>query len=120
VGLLGQGLSGSARVKFNWASASFAVVSDTYLTAKIPSGQTGIVTISTPFRDNLEQQAISGNAPIMGLTPRGKVGSSVVVAGSGLIRAATIAVGGVKVTAFTANSDKQVTFTSSAALTVTP
>ena len=34
-----------------------------------------------------------------------------VIAGSGLIHAATITVGGVKVTAFTVNSDKQVTFT---------
>jgi uncharacterized repeat protein (TIGR03803 family) len=112
VGILGQGLSGSTSVKFNGASASFAVVSDTYLTAKIPSGQTGIVTISTPSGTLSSSKIYRVTPQITGLTPtRGKVGSSVAVAGSGLIQAATITVGGVKVTTFTVNSDKQVTFT---------
>jgi uncharacterized repeat protein (TIGR03803 family) len=48
IGLLGQGFNGTAAVSFNGSSASFTVVSDTYLTATIPSGATtGRVTVTT-------------------------------------------------------------------------
>ncbi len=112
VGILGGGLTGTTSVKFNGTSASFTVVSDTYLTAKVPAGETGIVTVTTPSGTLSSSQIYSVTPKITGLTPTsGKVGDSVVVAGSGLIQAVTITVGGVKVTAFTVNTDKQVTFT---------
>jgi uncharacterized repeat protein (TIGR03803 family) len=49
VEILGQGLTGTSAVAFNGTSASFQVVSDTYLTATVPSGATtGFVTVTTP------------------------------------------------------------------------
>jgi uncharacterized repeat protein (TIGR03803 family) len=112
VGILGGGFTGTTSVKFNGASANFTVVSDTYLTAKVPAGETGIVSVTTPSKTLLSSKIYRVTPKITSLTPiSGKVGSSVVIAGTGLIHAATITVGGVKVTAFTVNSDKQVTFT---------
>ena len=48
--ILGQGLSGTTSVTFNGvAASSFSVVSDTYMTAVVPSGATtGPVVVTTP------------------------------------------------------------------------
>jgi uncharacterized repeat protein (TIGR03803 family) len=48
--ILGQGLTGTSAVTFNGVAAeSFSVVSDTYLTAVVPSGATtGSVVVTTP------------------------------------------------------------------------
>jgi len=111
VGILGQGFSGASSVKFNGTSASFKVVSDTYLTTKVPSGETGIVSLTTPSGTLLSKQIFKVTPHITSVTPpSGKVGDAVTLAGAGLIQAATISVGGVKVDAFTVSSDKQVTF----------
>jgi uncharacterized repeat protein (TIGR03803 family) len=49
IGVLGQGFKGTAGVAFNGTAALFTVVSDTYLTAKVPNGATtGFVTVTTP------------------------------------------------------------------------
>jgi uncharacterized repeat protein (TIGR03803 family) len=49
VELLGQGFTGTSAVSFNGVAASFNVVSDTYLTATVPSkATTGFVTVTTP------------------------------------------------------------------------
>src|SRR5262249_50382675 len=49
VGILGTGLTGATSVKFGSASANFTVVSDSYLTAVVPSsGTSGFVTVTTP------------------------------------------------------------------------
>lgn len=46
--ILGQGFSGATAVLFNGTQASFKVVSDTFLTATVPSGATsGPVTVTT-------------------------------------------------------------------------
>jgi uncharacterized repeat protein (TIGR03803 family) len=48
-GILGQGFTGTTSVLLNGTPASFAVRSDTYLTATIPTGAaTGYVTVDTP------------------------------------------------------------------------
>jgi len=112
VGILGNGLTGATAVKFNGASANFTVVSDTYLTAKVPSGETGIITVTTPSGTLSSSQPYRVTPKIISFNPpSGSVGSSVVVSGSGLIQAAAVTLGGVKVTSFTVNSDKQVTIT---------
>ncbi|MGA7220402.1 MAG: choice-of-anchor tandem repeat GloVer-containing protein [Candidatus Sulfotelmatobacter sp.] len=48
--ILGQGLTGTTNVTFNGVQAtSFKVVSDTYMTAVVPSGATtGVVVVTTP------------------------------------------------------------------------
>lgn len=49
VEILGQALKGTTAVSFNGKTANFKVVSDTYLTATVPSGATtGFVTVMTP------------------------------------------------------------------------
>jgi uncharacterized repeat protein (TIGR03803 family) len=50
VQILGQGLTGATGVTFNGvASSSFAIVSDTYMTAVVPTGATtGAVAVTTP------------------------------------------------------------------------
>ncbi len=48
-GILGQGFTGTTAVAFNGTSASFAVVSDTFIEATVPAGaSSGYVTVSTP------------------------------------------------------------------------
>lgn len=47
--ILGQGLTGATGVFFNGTSASFTVISDTYVRATVPTeASTGIVTVVTP------------------------------------------------------------------------
>ena len=47
--ILGNGLKGATSVKFGTGSASFTVVSDTFMTAVVPAtGTTGAVTVATP------------------------------------------------------------------------
>ncbi len=49
VQILGTGLTGATAVDFGTGSASFTVVSDTYMTAIVPStATTGFVTVTTP------------------------------------------------------------------------
>jgi len=49
VEVLGQGFTGATAVSFNGTAATFAIKSDTYLTATVPTGATtGFVTVSTP------------------------------------------------------------------------
>lgn len=49
IGIFGVGLTGTTAVDFNGVAATFNVVSDTYLTATIPTGATtGYVTVATP------------------------------------------------------------------------
>ena len=48
-GILGQGFTGTTSVSFNGISASFTVVSDTFIEATVPAGATtSYVTVSTP------------------------------------------------------------------------
>jgi uncharacterized repeat protein (TIGR03803 family) len=49
VGILGQGFAGATSVTFNGTAATFNVLSDTYMTATIPTGATsGFVKVVTP------------------------------------------------------------------------
>jgi uncharacterized repeat protein (TIGR03803 family) len=49
ISILGQGFTGTTAVSFNGTAATFNVVSDTYLTATVPSAATtGLVSVTTP------------------------------------------------------------------------
>jgi uncharacterized repeat protein (TIGR03803 family) len=49
IGVLGQGFIGSSNVTFSGKTASFTVVSDTFINATVPAGATtGYVTVTTP------------------------------------------------------------------------
>jgi len=110
VGIVGQGFSGTSSVEFNGTPASFHVVSDTYLTTTVPSGETGFVRVNTSAGDLVSSKIFKVTPVLKTIAPTsGAVGSSVVLTGTGLIQAETITVGGVKVTSFTVNSDLQVT-----------
>jgi uncharacterized repeat protein (TIGR03803 family) len=62
IDILSQGLTGTTAVSFNGTAASFTVVSDTYLTAMIPSGATtGFVSVTTPsatLKSNLKFRVV--------------------------------------------------------------
>lgn len=112
VGILGGGFTGTTAVDFNGAPAKFKVVSDTYLTATVPSGETGYVTVTTPSGTLTSTKIYRVTPKIVSFTPTtGPVGTTVVIKGSGFIQANAVTLGGVKVTAFTVNSDTQVTLT---------
>lgn len=49
IGIMGSHLKGSTAVSFNGTSATFTLVSDTYIKANVPEGATtGAITITTP------------------------------------------------------------------------
>ena len=111
VGILGSGFSGTTSVMFNGTPASFTVLHDTYLTAKVPAGETGFVRITTSSGTLLSSKIFKVTPKITSFTPSsGPAGTTVAVTGSGLIQAEKITVGGVQVGSFTVNSDTRVTF----------
>ena len=114
VSILGQGFTGTTAVSFGGVNAtSFTVSSDTYLTAKIPTGaKTGTVTVVRPngSLNSLKQFKIT--PAISSISPSsGPVGTVVIVSGSGLIQTTKVTIGGVNVTSFTVNSDSSVSVT---------
>ena len=112
VGILGNGFTGTTQVQFSGTPTSFRVLSDTYLTATVPSGETGFVTVTTSSGRLLSSKVYRVTPKMTSIAPtRGAVGTSVVIKGTGFIQTTTITVGGVRVNAFTVNSDQQVTFT---------
>lgn len=113
VEILGQGLTGTTSVKFGSGSAqTFTVVSDTYLTAIVPSsGTTGVVTVATPGGTLKSKQTFKLLPVISGFNPTsGPVGTPVQITGSGFTGAKTVTFGGVKAT-FTVVSGAQINTT---------
>lgn len=112
VNILGTGFSTASSVRFNGAPASFHVISDSYLTAIVPSGETGFVSVTTSAGTLQTGNIFKVTPKVTGISPAsGKVNSSVVITGTGLIQTSAIKVGTGKVTSYTVNSDTQVTFT---------
>ncbi len=110
---LGQGFTGTTSVSFSGAAASFQVVSDTYLTATVPSGaKTGSITVTTPGGKLTSKAKFLVTPQITSFTPMsGPVGTLVTITGVSLIQTTKVTFGGVKATSFAANSDTQVTAT---------
>jgi hypothetical protein len=111
VGILGNGFSTASSVTFNGTPASFHVISNTYMTTTVPSGETGFVIVTTTSGRLLSSKIFRVTPKIIGFNPTsGKVGDHITLSGTGLIQTTAMAVGGVRVTAFTVNSDLQITF----------
>jgi len=113
VEVLGGGFTGATNVKFNGASASFHVVSDTYLTAIVPAGATtGQVKVTTPSGTLTSSTKFRVTPTILSFQPTsGPVGTQVMITGTGLTQTSKVSFGGVPATAFRVNSDAQVTAT---------
>jgi uncharacterized repeat protein (TIGR03803 family) len=114
VALFGQGFTGTTAVSFNGVNATaFSVVSDTYLTATVPSGaKTGTVTVTTPGGNLKSSQQFKVTPTVNHIAPAsGAEGSSVTITGTGLTQATKVTFGGVIATTFTVNSDTNVTAT---------
>ena len=111
VGILGTGFATASSVTFNGTPASFHVVSNTYMTATVPSGETGFVTVATSAGNLVSNKVFKVAPQVLSFSPpSGKVGDSVVVTGHGLIQTEVIGIGTVRATSCTVNSDSQVTF----------
>jgi uncharacterized repeat protein (TIGR03803 family) len=112
VQILGQGFTGTMNVSFNGASASFTVVSDTYLTAIVPAAATtGFVTVTTPTGTMESDRKFFAVPTITAFAPTsGPVGTVVTVTGYNFTGATKVTVGP-KSAPFTVNSATQITAT---------
>ena len=111
VEILGSGLTGATSVKFGKGSASFAVVSSTYMTAVVPTtGTTGVVSVTTPSGTRVSSKNFKVLPVISSFSPTsGPVAMQVVIKGTGLTQTTAVTFGGIKATTFTVNSSTQVT-----------
>jgi uncharacterized repeat protein (TIGR03803 family) len=104
VAILGQGLRGAVSVSFGSVPAQFQPGSDTYLTAKVPSGAIDsiiIVTLATGAQIETTQAARI-LPKVTNLDPSsGTVGTQVNIVGGGFARTTKVTFGGVTATNFT-------------------
>lgn len=99
VQFLGQSFTGATSVSFDGTPAtSFKIVSDTFLTAKVPVGaRTGEVSIVTSAGTLLGSHNFKVLPAVTGLSvTSGAVGTPVTITGSGLTQASKVTFGGVK------------------------
>jgi hypothetical protein len=111
--ILGKGLTGTSKVSFHGAAASFTVVSDTYMTAAVPAAATtGSVTVTSPGRTLTSNKIFRVTPAILTFSPTsGAVGTVVTITGTTFTGATKITFGGVKATTFSVNSNTQITAT---------
>jgi uncharacterized repeat protein (TIGR03803 family) len=110
VGILGAGLTGATSVKFGSASATFTVVSDSFISAVVPaSGTTAAVNVSAPSGTLKTSQIFKVLPVVSSFNPSsGPVGTLVTITGSGLTGATKVSFGGVNAIAFTVDSGTQI------------
>ncbi|MBZ5679268.1 MAG: hypothetical protein LAO24_04075 [Acidobacteriia bacterium] len=113
VEILGQGFTGTTKVSFNGTPASFTVVSDTYLTATLPTGATtGFVNVTTPGGTLKSNRKFLVTPSIVSFSPTsGPVGTVVTVTGNSFTGATKVSFGGIKATTFSVDSYTQITAT---------
>jgi uncharacterized repeat protein (TIGR03803 family) len=111
--LLGQGFTGATNVTFGGIVASFSVVSDTYMTATVPSGaETGPIRVTTSGGTLTSNKKFRVTPQITSFDPpSGPVGTPVTITGKSLMQTLGVAFGGVRATTFTVLSDTQVSAT---------
>jgi uncharacterized repeat protein (TIGR03803 family) len=110
--ILGQGFTGTTKVSFHGVSATFSVVSDTYLTAVVPAdATTGSVTVNAPGGKLTSNRIFRVTPAILSFSPpSGPVGTQVKISGTSFTGAKKVTFGGVKAT-FSVDSDTQITAT---------
>jgi uncharacterized repeat protein (TIGR03803 family) len=113
VGLLGQGFTTSTGVLFGTGAGTDTINSDTFLTAKIVAGATtGQITVKEPTGNLLTPLKFKIVPGITSFSPAsGTVASQVVITGMSLSQATAVKFGTVAATAFTVNSNTQITVT---------
>jgi uncharacterized repeat protein (TIGR03803 family) len=111
--ILGQGFTGASKVSFHGVAATFTVVSDTYLTAVVPSAATtGSVTVTTPGGTLTSNKIFRVTPAILSFNPTsGSVGTQVTITGTSFTGATKVTFGGVKATTFSVDSNTQITAT---------
>jgi hypothetical protein len=115
VTITGSNLTGATAVKFNGASASFVVNSDTQITASVPSGASnGSISVTTSGGTATSSGTFTVTAPAPRLTSfsptSGPAGASVTITGSNLTGATAVKFSGASAS-FVVNSDAQITAT---------
>lgn len=111
VQILGQGLNGTTAVKVGGSSANFNIASDTYMTATVPAGTSGFVTVTTSGVTLTSSRKFFVTPAISTFTPTsGPVGTQVTISGKGLINASKVAFGS-RSASFVVKSDLQVVAT---------
>jgi uncharacterized repeat protein (TIGR03803 family) len=112
IGILGQGFSGATGVSFNGTSATFNIVSDTFLSATVPDGATtGPVTVNMGGTKLVSNQKFLVTPTITSFSPTsGPVGTQVIISGVSLSQAMLVKFG-TTAASFTVNNDKKVTAT---------
>jgi hypothetical protein len=113
VEILGAGFNGATKVQFNGTSATFTIVSDTYLTAKVPAGATtGPLTVTTAGGTVASSTKFRVIPKVLSFSPTsGPVGTQVVIKGNSFTGATKVTFGGVKATSVVVDSDTQITAT---------
>ncbi len=111
--ILGQGFIGTTDVYFNGTPTTFKIFSDTDMTAIVPTGvTTAPVTVVTPSGTLTSNKPFRVLPTLLSFSPSsGPVGTSVTITGLSLTQTERISFGGAITTAFTVNSDSQVTAT---------
>jgi uncharacterized repeat protein (TIGR03803 family) len=108
----GQSLTQTTGVTFGGVPAAFAVVSDSEITATVPTGAlTGSITVTTTGGVATAAGAFRVTPKITGFSPsRGPVGTPVTISGQSFTQTSGVTFGGVTA-AFTVNSDTGITAT---------
>ena len=111
--ILGQSFTGATKVSFHGVTATFTVVSDSYLTAVVPAGATtGSVTVNTPGGTLTSNRIFRVTPVILSFSPTsGSVGTPVTITGASFTGATKVTFGGIKATTFSVDSDTQITAT---------
>jgi hypothetical protein len=114
VEILGQGFTGTTAVSFNGTPATtFNALTDSFLTAIVPTGATsGLITVTTPSGVLTSNKKFQVRPQVTSFSPTsGPVGTSVVITGVSLSQTSKITFNSVVAANFTVNSDTQVTVT---------
>ena len=126
VTITGTNLINTTALRFNGVSATFAVSSDTQLTATVPSSATtGPISLTTPAGGarSLADFGVTVTLPptITGFAPPGgPVGTPVTITGTSFTGATAVKFNGTAATAFTVNLDTQITATVPSGATTGP